>query len=183
MKCFLDIIKTHKSYINCFCFSVAQSCVILQSHGLQHARLSCPSLSPRVCSSSCPLSQWCYLTISFCAATFSFCLRSFLASGSFLMSWFFASGPKYWSFSISPSNEYSGLISFRIDWFDLALQGTQESSPALQFKSINSWIQPSSWSNFHICIWLQKKHSLDTTDFCRQSDVSTEYDVSVEYAV
>ena len=48
--------------------------------------------------------------------------------------------PKYWSFSfsISPSNEYSGLISFRIKWFDLlAIQGTQESSPAPQFESIN----------------------------------------------
>ena len=87
----------------------------LQPHGLQHTRFPWPSLSPRVCSSSCPLSQWCYLTISFSAATFSFCLQSFLESGSFLMSWFFASGPKYWSFSISPSNEYSGSISFRID--------------------------------------------------------------------
>ena len=49
--------------------------------------------------------------------------------------------PKYWSFSfsISPSNEYSGLISFRIDWFDLlVVQGTQESSPTSQFKSITS---------------------------------------------
>ena len=47
--------------------------------------------------------------------------------------------PKYWSFTVSPSNEYSGLISFRIDWFDLlAVQGTQESSPALQFESIGS---------------------------------------------
>ena len=48
--------------------------------------------------------------------------------------------PKYWnfSFSISPSNEYSGLISFRVDWFDiLAVQGTSESSPTPQFKSIN----------------------------------------------
>ena len=50
--------------------------------------------------------------------------------------------PEYWSFSlsISPSNEYSGLISFRIDWFNLlAVQGTQESSPAPQFKNTNSW--------------------------------------------
>ena len=47
--------------------------------------------------------------------------------------------PKYWSYSISPSNGYSGLISFRMDWLDLlAIQGTQESSPTLQFKSINS---------------------------------------------
>ena len=49
------------------------------------------------------------------------------------------SWPKYWSFSISPSNEYSGLISFRMDWFDLlGIQGTQESSPTPQFKSVNS---------------------------------------------
>ena len=56
------------------------------------------------------------------------------------MSQFFASGShKYWSFSISPSNEYSGLIFFGIDWFDLlAVQGTQESSPTPQFKNINS---------------------------------------------
>ena len=50
--------------------------------------------------------------------------------------------PKNWSFSfnINPSNEYSGLISFRIDWLDLlAVEGTQESSPTPQFKSINSW--------------------------------------------
>ena len=55
----------------------------LQSHWLQHTRLPCPSLSPRVCSSSCPLSQWCYLTISFSVALVSFCLQSFPASGSF----------------------------------------------------------------------------------------------------
>ena len=58
------------------------------------------------------------------------------------MSQFFASGgPKYWSFSfsISPSNEYLGLISFRIDWLDLlAVQGNLKSSPTPQFKSINS---------------------------------------------
>ena len=48
--------------------------------------------------------------------------------------------PKYWSFSISPSNEYSELISFRIDWFDLAVQGTQEFSPAPQFESIKSLV-------------------------------------------
>ena len=48
--------------------------------------------------------------------------------------------PKYWSFSfsISPSNEYSGLISFRIDWFDLLVRDSQESTPTPQFKSINS---------------------------------------------
>ena len=56
---------------------------------------------------------------------FSSCSQSFPASGSFPMSYLFISGGKYWSFSISLSNEYSGLISFRIDWFDLlAIQGT-----------------------------------------------------------
>ena len=79
MKCFLDIIKTHKSYINCFCFSVAQSCVILQSHGLQHARLSCPSLSPGICSNSRSLSWWHHPTILSSVAPFS-CPQSFPAS-------------------------------------------------------------------------------------------------------
>ena len=69
--------------------------------------------------------------------------------------------PKYWSFSfsITPFNEYSALISFRIDWFDLlALQGTlKESSPAPQFESINSSAQPSLESNSHIPTWLLEK--------------------------
>ena len=56
---------------------------------------------------------------------FSSCLQSFPASGSFPMSRLCIRWPKYWSFSINPSSEYSGLISFRIDWFDLlAVQGT-----------------------------------------------------------
>ena len=59
----------------------------LQPHGLQHVRLPCPSLSPGVCSSSCPFSQWCYLTISSSAAPFSFCLQSFPTSESFPISW------------------------------------------------------------------------------------------------
>ena len=66
--------------------------------------------------------------------------------------------PNYWTFnfSISLSNEYSGLISYRIDWFDLAaVQGTLESPPTPQFKSINSLaLSPSLWSNSHICTWL-----------------------------
>ena len=97
-------------------------------------RLPCLSLSPRVCSSSCPLSWWCYLTISSSAGPFSFCLQSFPASESFPMD--YTSGtlhikwPKYWSFSLSirSSSEYSGLTSFRIDWFGLlAVQGTLNS--------------------------------------------------------
>ena len=100
---------------SCCCCSVMSAS--LQPRGLLHARLPHVPLSRGVCLHSCPLSRWCSLTISSSAALF-FCLQSFPTSGSFPVTirW-----PKYWSFSfrISPSNEYSGLISFRIDWFDL----------------------------------------------------------------
>ena len=82
--------------------------------------------------------------------------------------------PKNWSFSISPSNEYSGLISFRIDWFDLlAVQGILESSPAPQFESINSLALSLHYGPTITSIhdyW--KNYSFDYTDFCQQSDVS-----------
>ena len=91
----------------------------LRSHGLQHAGLPCPSLSPRFCWNSWPLSQWCYPTISSSVVPFSSCPDSFpslVFSSELHIRW-----PKDWSFSfrISPSNEYSGLISFRVDWFAL----------------------------------------------------------------
>ena len=85
----------------------------LRPHGLRHTRPPCPSLSPRVCSNLCPLSQWCHPTISSFVIPFSSCLLSFPASRSFPLSRLFTS---YWSFSISSSNEYSGQISFRMDW-------------------------------------------------------------------
>ena len=71
-------------YVNCcllFSFWVVSDS--LRPHGLRHARLPCPSLSPRVCSSACPLSRWCYLTISSSVTPFTFCLQSFPASGLF----------------------------------------------------------------------------------------------------
>ena len=111
-------------------FSSVQSLSRIQPHGLQHARLPCPSPTPRACSNSCPSSCWCHsTTLSFYLIPFSSCLQSFPASGYFQMSVLCIRWPKYWSFSfsISPSNEYSGLISFRIDWFDLAVQGTLNS--------------------------------------------------------
>ena len=91
-------------------------------HELKHAWLPCPSLSPRACSNSCPLSQWCHPTISSSVAPFTFSHQSFPASGSFPKSQLFCiRWPKYWSFSfnISPSNQYSELIFLKIDWFDL----------------------------------------------------------------
>ena len=103
----------------------------LQPHGLQHTRLPCPSLSPRACSNSCPCVSDAIQPSHPLSSPFSSCLQSLPASESFPMSWLFASGgQKYWSFcfSISPSDEYSGLISFRVDWFDLlAVQGALKS--------------------------------------------------------
>ena len=98
----------------------------LQPHGLQHARPPCPSPTPGVYSNSCPLSQWHHPIISSSVVPFS-CLQSFPASvfsdeSALRLRW-----TKYWSFSfnISPSIEYSGLISFRMGWLDLlAVQGT-----------------------------------------------------------
>ena len=77
-----------------FVVVVAQSisCVwLFAPHGLQHTRPPCPSPSPEICPSSCPLSQWCCPTISYSAVFFSFCLQFFPASGSFPMSLLFAS--------------------------------------------------------------------------------------------
>ena len=74
------------------CCSVTESWLTLQTHERQHARLPCSSLSPRVCSNSCPLSWWCQPTILSSITLFSSCPQSFLASGSFSMSWLFTSG-------------------------------------------------------------------------------------------
>ena len=98
------------------------SCVwLLWPHGLQYSRLPCPSQTPRACSNSCPLSQWCHLNIASSVIPFSYSLiipsiRVFSNESVLHIRW-----SKYWSFSFSihPSNEYSGLISFRIDWLDL----------------------------------------------------------------
>ena len=111
----------------------------LQSHGLQHARLPCPSPSPRTGSNSCPLSRWCHPIISSSFGPFASCLPSFTASGSFPISRLFRSRGQVLEFqiSISPSNEDSELISFGIDWFDLlAFQGTRKS--LLQHHSSNT---------------------------------------------
>ena len=113
----------------------------LWPHRLQHPRAPCPSPTPRASSNSCPLSQWCHPTISSCHLLLLLpsifpSIKVFSNDSALCIRW-----PKYWSFSfsISPSNEYSGLISFRIDWLNLlAVQGTLKSSPTPQFKIINS---------------------------------------------
>ena len=97
---------------------------------LQDTRLLCRSLYSRVCSDSFPLSQWYQPTISFCLlllllTSIFLIIRVFFNQSVLLIRW-----PKYWNFSysISPFNEYSALISFKIVWFDLlAVQGTLKS--------------------------------------------------------
>ena len=93
---------------------------ILQSHRLQHIRPLCHSQSPRVCPGSCSLYQCCHLTIS---SSVAFSPAFSLSHHQGLFHWVSSSHQvtKYWSssFSISPSSESSGLISFRMDWFDL----------------------------------------------------------------
>ena len=112
-----------------FSFSVVSDS--LRSHWLQHARPPCPSSTSGVYSNSCPLSRWCHPIILFSVVPFSSHLQSLPESGSFQMSQaLHIRCPNYWSFSfnICPSNEYSGLISFRMDWLDLlAIQGTLKS--------------------------------------------------------
>ena len=125
-----------KSFLQFSCSVVSNS---LRPHGLQHARLVCPSLPPRVCSNSYLLSWWCYPTISSSVTLFSSCPQFSPKSGPFPVSQLFVSGDQIIRASVSAwvLNEYSGLISFRIDWFHLlAVQGSQVSSPMPQFKRI-----------------------------------------------
>ena len=137
-----------------FNFSVMSNS--LWYYGLQHTRLPWPSPSPRPCSNSCPLRWWCHPTNSSSVITFSSCLQSFPASESALhIRW-----PKYWSFSliISPSTEYSELISFRIDSISLQSKGLSRvfSSTIVQKHQFFS-TQSSLRSKAHIHIWLLEK--------------------------
>ena len=107
----------------------------------QIPRLPCPLPSPRICPSSCPLNWWWHPNVSSSVSLFLLSsifpsIRVFSNESTLHMRW-----PKYWSFSFSiiPSKEHPGLISFRMDWLDLlAVQGTLKSSPTPQFKSIKS---------------------------------------------
>ena len=146
--------------------SVQFSCSVVSDSlwplGLQHARPPCPSPAPGVYSNLGSLSQWCHPTISSSVVPFSSCLQSVPASGSFQMRQLFSSGGQSIGvspFSISPSNEYSGLISFRMNWLVLlAVQGTLKS--LLQHHSSKASVLQCSaflWSNSHIHTWLLEK--------------------------
>ena len=107
----------------------------LLPHGLYHARLPCPSPTSGAYSNSCPSSWWCHPTISssvvpFLPPSILPSIRVFSNESVWQWTMYWVRWPKYWSFSfsISPSDEYSGLISFRMDWLDLlAIQGTLKS--------------------------------------------------------
>ena len=138
----------------------------LPPHGLQPTRLSCPSPSPGVCSNLYPFNQSCHWTISSSVIAFSSCLRSFPASGS--IQWIYESALRMrwleycsFSFSISPSNEYLGLSSFRNElvWSPCCSRASQESSPTPQVKSISSsmlsFLYSSTLTSIHT--WLLEK--------------------------
>ena len=129
----------------------------LRPHGLQHTRLPCPSLSPRMCSNSCPLSQWCYLTISSSATSFSSCLLPFPASGSFPMNQLFASGGQ----SIGAS---ASILPMNIqDWFPWGLTGliTEMSKGLLSVLQNHSSKATILWCSSFFMV--QLSHSYMTT--------------------
>ena len=139
--------------------------------------LLCPSLYPWVCSESCPLSQWYYLTISSSAALFSFCHQSFPASGSFPVIQLFSScsqsiGVSAWT-SVLLMNFQGWFPLDWLVWFPCSPRDSQESSLAPQFKSINSSAFSLLYGPALTSIpdyW--KNHSFDYMDLCRQSDIS-----------
>ena len=131
-------------------------------HGLHHARLPCPSVSPRVCSNSCPLNWWCHPTISSSVTPFFSCPQFFPASGSFPMSWPFSSGGQSIrasaSASVLPMNMQG---QFPLRFTDLIF--LQSSRLSRVFCNTTVWkhhffsVQPSLWSNSYILTWLLEK--------------------------
>ena len=155
----------------------------LWPHGLQYAKFLWPLLSSGVCSNSHPLNWWCYLSISLYAPFFCLfsSIRIFSRELALHIRW-----SEYWSFSfsISPSSEYSRLISFRINWFDvLAVQGTLKS--ILQHHSLKaSVLQCSVFFMVHYkdwiyscCIKLTKLDIFYQLDFIRSHLYFSKYDL------
>ena len=154
----------------------------LRPHGLQHTRLLYAPLSYGVSSNSCPLSWWCFLTISSSASPFSFCLQSLPASGSFPMSWLIEAETlvhvtKVLEFQLQhQSFQWIFRVDFLQDWLvwsPCRPRDSQESSPAPQFKGTNfsalSLLYGLALRSIHD-YW--KNHGFDCMDFCQQNDVS-----------
>ena len=140
------------------------------SHGLQHIRLLCPSLSPGICSNSCPLCWWGYPTISSFVVPFTSCPQSFPAPGSFLMSQFFASGGQSLGASalapVLPMNNQSWFAYNCLIWSPCSPRDSQESSPTPQFESISfsrlRLLYGPALTSIHDYL---KNHSFDYMDF------------------
>ena len=157
--------ETGLTFINCL-LSVQFSCSVvfhsLQPHGLQHARLPCPSPTPKACSNSCPLSQGCHPTISSFVVAFFSCLQTFPAPGSFPMSQFFALGGQSIRVSalasVLPMNIQDWSPSEWTGWISLQSKGLSRvfSNTTVQEHKFFS-AQPSLWSNSHIYTWLLEK--------------------------
>ena len=134
----------------------------LQTHGLQHIILPCPSPTPGACSNTCPLGQWCHPTISSSVVPFSSVLQTFPASGSFLMSQFFAwGGQNIGTSALAPVL----LINIQV-WFPLGLTGLisllSKGLPRVFFSTAIQKHQffgapHSLWSKSHIHTWLLEK--------------------------
>ena len=146
----LSAFKNHSDY----CCSVTQSCPTLQPHGLQHARLPCPSPSPRACSNWFPLSWWCHPTISSSVIPFPSHLQSLPSSGSFPMSWLFMSGGQ----SIGASASTLVLPMNIQGWFHFGLTGwIFLQSKGLSRIFSNTTVQKASilrLSAFLMAIWM-----------------------------
>ena len=148
----------------------------LRPHGLQHARLPCPSPTPGVDLNSCLLSRWCHPTISSSVIPFSSHLQSFPASRSFLRSQFFTSGGQRIEASASdvfPINIQDWFPYDWLIWSPCNPRDFQESSPIPQFKSISSlslsFLYGPTLTSIHD-YW--KNHSFDYMDLQQQTDVS-----------
>ena len=160
--------KNHKKFSNAKIYlpiqfnSVTQSCPTLWIRGLQHARFPCPSSTPRASLNSRPSSWWCHPTISTFVFSFSSCLQSFPASGSFPVSHLFASGGQ----SIEASPSVSVLPMNLEDWFPLGLTALI-SLQSKRFSGVfsNTTVRKDKffstqlllWSEFHIHTWLLEK--------------------------
>ena len=140
--CYIELptwVSNWQLKLNMLLFRCSVVSDFLQPHGLQHTRLPCPLLSPRVCSNSCPLSQWCHPTISPSVIPFSSCPQSFPASGSFPMNWLFASGGQSIgaSASVFPMNIQGWLPLGLTGLISLLTKGLSIHFFSTQFKSIN----------------------------------------------
>ena len=170
--CLLNFTDLYISSVQFSCSVVSNS---LRPHGLQHTKPPCPSPTPGAYSNSCPQSQWCHSAISSCFPLLLLpsifpSIRVFSNELAFLIRW-----PKYWSFSfsISPSNEYS-------DWFPLGWTGwISLQSKGLSRVFSNTTVQKHQFFSIQLYsptltsihdYW--KNHSFDYMDLCRQNDVS-----------